>query len=148
MRYEASVLIDRPRAVVWQYLASPSNTPDFWVSIDAYDATSPLPLAEGTTMAGKMRRGPLVSDMKQVATRVVQDEVIEWKDLTDRLNRVESFTLSDVQGGTRVIYRAQAAPTNLMERGMAAVVTYLIHRDAWASLDRLKEILESQAADD
>ena len=30
MRVEASVVIDRPRGVVWQYLTTPSNTPAYW----------------------------------------------------------------------------------------------------------------------
>ncbi len=57
MRVEASVVIDRPRGVVWQYLTTPSNTSDYWVSIESYEATSPLPLRAGSTMAGRMRHG-------------------------------------------------------------------------------------------
>lgn len=90
MRFEASVIIDQPRSVIWQYLSTPSNAPDYWVSIESFDATSPLPMREGTTMAGKMRRGRYVADMKQVTTRAVEDEVIEWKDLSDSLHRMES----------------------------------------------------------
>lgn len=46
-----------------------------------------------------------------------------------------------------MIFRAEASPDGLVDRGKAALVTYLLHRDAWVSLDRLKEVLESQAVD-
>ena len=98
MRVEASVVIDRPRAAVWQYLTTPSNTADYWVSMESYEATSPLPLREGSTMAGRMRHGLTRVDLKQVVTRPVEDEVLEWEDVHDHLPTVQSFLLSDVAG--------------------------------------------------
>lgn len=144
MRVEASVVIDRPRGVVWQYLTTPSNTSDYWVSIESYEATSPLPLREGSTMAGRMRHGLTRVDLKQVVTQSIEDEVLEWEDHNDHLPTVQSFTLDEVAGGTRVTYRSEGTASTLVGRAAAPLLTVLTHRDAWASLDRLKEILEGQ----
>jgi uncharacterized protein YndB with AHSA1/START domain len=144
MRVEASVLIDRPRGVVWHYLTTPSNTPDYWVSIESYEATSPLPLREGSTMAGRMRHGPTRVDLKQVVTQSIEDEILEWEDRNDHLPTVQSFTLDEVAGGTRVTYRSEGTASTMVGRAAAPLLTVLTHRDAWASLDRLKEILEGQ----
>ena len=148
MRVEASVVIDRPRAAVWQYLTTPSNTAEYWVSMESYEATSPLPLREGSTMAGRMRHGLTRVDLKQVVTRSVEDEVLEWEDVNDHLPTVQSFLLSDVAGGTRVTYRSEGTPNTMVGRAAAPLLTVLTHRDAWASLDRLKEILEGQQSRD
>ncbi len=144
MRVEASVVIDRPRGVVWQYLTTPSNTSDYWVSIESYEATSPLPLREGSTMAGRMRHGLARVDLTQVVTQSIEDEVLEWEDRNDHLPTVQSFTLDEVAGGTRVTYRSEGTASTLVGRAAAPLLTVLTHRDAWASLDRLKEILEGQ----
>ena len=144
MRVEASVVIDRPRRVVWQYLTTPSNTSDYWVSIESYEATSPLPLREGSTMSGRMRHGLTRVDLKQVVTQSIEDEVLEWEDRNDHLPTVQSFTLGEVAGGTRVTYRSEGTASTLVGRAAAPLLTVLTHRDAWASLDRLKGILEGQ----
>lgn len=144
MRVEASVVIDRPRGVVWQYLMTPGNTPDYWVSIESYEATSPLPLREGSTMAGRMRHGLTRVDLKQVVTQSIEDEVLEWEDRNDHLPTVQSFTLDEVAGGTRVTYRSEGTASTMVGRAAAPLLTVMTHRDAWASLDRLKEILEGQ----
>ena len=148
MRVEASVVIDRPRGVVWQYLTMPSNTADYWVSMESYGATSPLPLREGSTMAGRMRHGLTRVDLKQVVTQSIEDEVLEWEDRNDHLPTVQSFTLDEVAGGTRVTYRSEGTPSTMVGRAAAPLLTVLTHRDAWASLDRLKEILEGQQSRD
>lgn len=144
MRVEASVVIDRPRGEVFEYLATPSNTSHYFAHIVAYDATSPLPLREGTTMAGKWRSGLLRYDMNQVITKAVAHEVIEWTDLNEHLPTVQSFTLSDVDGSTRVIYRVNGTAQDLIGRAAAPLLEYVTQRDAWTSLDRLKGILETR----
>ncbi|MGB9375585.1 MAG: SRPBCC family protein [Jiangellales bacterium] len=142
MRVEASVVIHRPRAEVWQYLTTPGNAPDYWVSMESYEATSPLPLREGSTMAGKMRHGPTRVDLNQVVTRSVEDHVLEWTDMNEHLPTAQAFTLSEADGGTRVIYRSEGTAKTLVGRVSDPVLTYLTHRDTWTSLDRLKELLE------
>lgn len=144
MRVEASVVIDRPRAEVWRYLVTPANAPMYWVSITSYQATSPLPLREGSTMAGRMRHGPTRVELNQVVTRAVEHEVLEWSDLNEHLPTVQSFTLSEANGGIRVTYRSEGEATTLVGRVADPLLTYLTHRDAWTSLDRLKELLEGQ----
>jgi uncharacterized protein YndB with AHSA1/START domain len=145
MRIEASVVIDQPRGVVWEYLATPDNTSEYWVSMESYNPTSPLPLSEGSTMAGRMRHGLTRIDVNQVVTRSVEGEVLEWKDVNEHLPTVQSFTLSQVDSGTgtRVTYRSEGTAKTLAGRLAEPLLTYLTHRDAWASLDRLKELLDA-----
>lgn len=145
MRIEASVVIDLPRATVWEYLATPDNTPDYWVSVESYKATSPLPLREGSTMVGRMRHGPMRVALNQVVTRSVEGEVLEWKDVNEHLPTMQSFTLSQVGShtGTRVTYRSEGTATTVTGRMAEPLLAFLTHRDAWASLDRLKEVLEA-----
>lgn len=144
MRVEASVVIGRPRSEIWQYLAMPSNTTAYFSHMVSYEATSPLPLQEGSTMAGAMRHGPLRATLNQVVTRVVEGEVLEWKDLNKDLPTVQSYTLTEVDGGTKVVYRVDGSPQTLIGRVAAPLVTSLTHSDAWSSLDRLKQVLESR----
>jgi uncharacterized membrane protein len=146
VRVEASVVIDRPLADVWQYLAEPSNTPQYWKHMVAYEVTSPPPVREGTTMTGTWRIGPLRSELNQVVTRDVENEIMEWKDTNDHLPNVQSFSFSEVDGATRVIYRQVGEPQDRVGRALAPVMQVVIQRDAWTSLDRLKEILEGEAA--
>ena len=142
MRVEASVVIDRPRAEVWQYLTTPGNAPEYWVSMESYEATSPLPLSEGSTMAGRMRHGLTRVELNQVVTRSVEAEVFEWKDVNEHVPTVQAFTLSETDGGTRVTYRSEGTAKTLVGRVAEPLLTHLTHRDAWASLDRLKQLLE------
>ena len=45
-------------------------------------------------------------------------------------------------GGTRVTYRSEGTAKTLVGRVAEPLLTYLTHRDAWASLDRLEQLLE------
>lgn len=146
MRVEASVVIDRPLADVWQFLADPGNTPRYWKHMDAYQVTSSPPFREGTTMKGTWRLGPLRTELNQVVSKVVDHEVMEWRDTNAHLPNVQSFSFSDVDGATRVVYRQVGEPQSRAGRAAASVMQFLNQRDAWASLDRLKLVLEDQAA--
>ena len=95
-------------------------------------------------MAGRMRHGLTRVELKQVATQSVEYEVLECEDLNDHLPTVQSFQLSDVAGGTRATYRSEGTPSTIVGRAAAPLLTILTHRDAWASLDSLKQILEGQ----
>jgi uncharacterized protein YndB with AHSA1/START domain len=142
MRIEASVVIDRPREEVWEYLATPSNAPEYFSHMVSYEATSPLPLREGSTMAGKMQHGPIRARLDQVVTRVVENELLEWKDANPHIPNVQSFTLSDADGATTVVYRYEGTPQDLVGRILKPLAGYLVLEDAWSSMDRLKRILD------
>lgn len=142
MRIEASVIIECPRQAVYEFLGTPEKTPTYWEHMTSYRATSPPPFGEGTTMEGTMKFGPITARLNQVVTRAT-DDVIEWRDVNTHLPSVQSFTLNEVPGGTRVVYRYVGDPQDVAGRALAPLLTITTQRDAWKSMDRLKEILES-----
>ena len=138
----ASVLIDRPRADVFAFVADARNRPRWDESVDSEELTSPEPIGVGSTVRTTMRS-------------MGREYVIDWK-ITEheppRRQTVEStsgpfpttllWEVSDGEDGkTRAEFSLTGRPSGLLR-----LLQPLIARDTQRTLDeafpRLKQVLE------
>jgi carbon monoxide dehydrogenase subunit G len=142
IRVEHSVVIGRPQADVFAYLADPRNLPDWQASV--LEARS----------HGPIESGALFTEVRRVLGKRVESliEVVEYereRRLTVRSSsgpvafRV-THSLEPTDGGTRLSVAVEGEPGGFARLG-APILVRMLRRELEADFARLKELLESRS---
>jgi hypothetical protein len=135
-------LIDRPRAEVAAYAASPDNVTAWYANIKAVEWKSPAPLQVGTLLGF---RALFLGRQLEYTYRVMEFEpgrrlVMATSDGPFAMET--TYEWSDEGQGTRMTLRNRGNPTGFGSV-MAPAMSAAMRRANQKDLGRLKEILES-----
>lgn len=142
MHFTNTVVIDRPPAEVFAYLADPENIPAWNYAIAESHAVDPGPIHVGTVIRQR-RTLPRPADEELVVAEFDPDRLLTLRGDLGPLHGTISYQLEPVGSGTRLINEADMAA-----RGPLAIVAGLaagrVGSAVAANLDALKRILEAQ----
>lgn len=142
---EESIVIDRPREEVWDFVTEPSNFPVWMSSVIEFEP-------EGT---GELEVGDRARQVLKVAGRRIESV----KEVTDRVPAERfsfgtaegpfpdsvTFAFGDVEGGTRMRVRGETPGLGgVFGRLSEPLVTRMFRRDLRSGLENLKTLLEGQ----
>lgn len=143
-KVEASVVIDRPVEVVWNFITDASKAPDWYRGVLEERWTSPGPPGVGATLEAKLTSRL----MRVIPLRVIEYEphrkfVVEFASGQVR-GTTDGFSLETIEGKTKLI-----ETLDLKLGGFFRLVGPLLRRrgrsDVAARHQNLKRILESEA---
>lgn len=139
---DESIVINKPRAEVWEFMSDPENVTLYSSNVVEYDAEA------GEPAVGRKAHGVV-----KVAGRRLEfnDEIVELEDghiLTTASEDATipyklTFRLDDADGGTRIEWHQEVESLKGFFKFADPVVMKLYSRDVRANLEKAKTILES-----
>lgn len=140
---DESIVIDKPRMEVWDFLSDPENVTVYSSNIVEYDAAG-----DGRAEVGRKAHGVV-----KVAGRRLEfnDEVVELEEGKSLTTVSEDATvpyrltirLEDTDGGTTVEWHQEVESLKGVFKLADPLVMKLYSRDVRANLDKAKTILEA-----
>jgi uncharacterized membrane protein len=142
---EASVVIARPVAEVWEYLSKAENLPVWVPVVDEVTQITAGPLAVGTRWRGVARFLGIGFTALIECTRCELNKAVEFKSVASKLVISSTATFDEVHGGTRFTYRTESK-TGLgrtFGKLTSPIVSKASSRALQASLENLVKVLSA-----
>jgi uncharacterized protein YndB with AHSA1/START domain len=143
MSTDPEVVITRPIAVVFDYLADFSRIGEYTSSFSEMTKTTQGPIGLGTRYHYKMKRGGGVEGDLDV-TEFERPRAIGWEGpFAGPLRPRGRYELEEVQGKTRVVGRFRPEFRGVMGL-LSPLLMTMVRRQGKGQLDRAKQILEAR----
>ncbi len=141
MRFEHSVLIDKPVSQVFDYVANPENNPKWQSDILELDVKSEGPPREGTSFSFANKFLGQRFETEATITGYEPGRTCSFRFNTGTSNGVSCFHFEPVNGGTRLTTKAE------LDLGIFKLASFVAKHKARAQLrndmNTLKQILEN-----
>lgn len=141
-----SIVIDRPRDEVYDYMIDPANVPVYNANIIEYEQVSPGDRGKGTRDRGTVKVAGRKLDFVQEITEQEPGERIVFRSLEAPMNMTWTleYRLEDEgEGRTRMMFHQEASLGGFFGKLGDALVVKMYSRDTRANLENLKAILEA-----
>lgn len=140
---EATIVIDCPIGEVFDILIDPSRG-TLWQGglIEAELLTDP-PVTSGTRARYLIKVSGREMDTEMEWTAISRPHKIAWKSIKAPVPNEGSHTLSEVEGGTQIVYEMRGEPGGFFKLA-AGMVQRNIQKELEEDLQRLKNLLESR----
>ena len=141
---EDTIVINKPRAEVFAYVADSANLLDWSSNIIEYEATPPGPVQADTTTKGVTRVAGRNVEWTAKVTELEDGVMFGYQSVESPMAFTYTYSFADVADGTRVTFH-QDVPTIGGFFGKLAdpIVTRMYAHSVAANLANLKEMLES-----
>ena len=141
---EDNIVINKPRAEVFAYVADSGNLMDWSSNIIEYEATPPGPIQADTTTKGVTRVAGRNVEWTAKVTDLEDGVMFGYESVQSPMAFTYTYSFDDVADGTRVTFH-QDVPTIGGFFGKLAdpIVTRMYAHSVGANLANLKEILEA-----
>lgn len=141
-----SIVIDRPRQDVYDFMSEPSNVPVYSTNVVEYEQVSPGQREKGTRDRGAVKVAGRKFDFTQEIVEHVPGERLVFRSLEAPMNM--SWTLDwkledEGEGRTRVRFHQEATLGGFFGKLGDSLVTKLYSRDVRGNLENLKALLEA-----
>ena len=142
MEMNGTTVIRRPSDAVYAYVMDVSNDANWRTGVDESRLTSEEPVTIGT-------EGYTIAGNAKAVWRVIsysEGKNISWEFISGPFEGRGGYRLVPVDGGTEFTLVADIVPTNWL-RYLGPIFTWIGQRQNQADVERLREILESEAGD-
>ncbi len=141
VKFELSVHINRPVAEVFNYLADPTNLPE-WASMFDEARPSETPIRVGTKVQTRAKfLGRKLESSFDVIEHEPNKRFVTKTDKPFPLKRADTYQSEG--GGTRVVLVLEAEPGGFFRLG-EPILARIMKKQAQAQLDTVKELLEAE----
>jgi uncharacterized membrane protein len=142
---EESVAIDRPQQEVWDFVDDPSNATMWQSNLEKFEQIDDGPRGVGTKFRGVTKVAGKRIEWTSEATEYDPPNRFAWESIEAPMEFTGSTTVEEVGSeACRVTQRVDVPEIGGFFGKLAdPVVTRMYARDVRASLENLKEILES-----
>lgn len=146
-RIEGEILIERPVAEVFDYVADERHEPAYNAAMLRSEKVTDGPIGVGTRFRATVRQGLRPVDMEIEFTEYDRPRLLASTTDTETLHIAGTLTFGPAGSGTRMGWTWDLHPRGLM-RALAPLVTWIGRRQeqrVWSGLKRLLESGEATA---
>ncbi len=142
LRFEHSVVIDRPRRLVFDFVTDPEHVKKWKKGLVEIRRISPGPVGTGTTEihVGQFLGRPL--EVKRELTEYEPDRKVHYRTTSGLFPAEGQLTFEDVEGGTRLTVVSEAKPRGLF-RVLLPILRWVGKRRLKGDFAALKSLLET-----
>lgn len=141
MRVERTIMIARPPADVFRYVADVRNDPTWHTDVLEVRSSSDV-VGVGTVFDVKVKPSMGVSEGTMTVSRFEPGELVEFRGRMGRMEPTVTNICEPDKGGTRVTRRVEIEPTGMM-RAMTPLMKRMIGKSNEGFLANLKRLLEA-----
>lgn len=143
---DESIVIDRPPGEVFSFASDPVNLPRYSANVVEYEQVTDGPRGEGTRDRGVIKVAGKKLDFAQVVTEWREGECATMRSVEAPMGMEWTIAYRfDEEGDTRtrVTFHQEASLGSVFGKLGEKMVVKKYARDTRASLEKLKELLES-----
>jgi uncharacterized protein YndB with AHSA1/START domain len=141
MRVERTIMIARPPADVFRYVADVRNDPTWHTDVLEVRSSSDV-VGVGTVFDVKVKPSMGVSEGTMTVSRFEPGELVEFRGRMGRMVPTVTNICEPDKGGTRVTRRVEIEPPGMM-RAMTPLMKRMIGKSNEGFLANLKRLLEA-----
>lgn len=141
MRVERTIMIARPPADVFRYVADVRNDPTWHTDVLEVRSSSDV-VGVGTVFDVKVKPSMGVSEGTMTVSRFEPGELVEFRGRMGRMEPTVTNICEPDKGGTRVTRRVEIEPPGMM-RAMTPLMKRMIGKSNEGFLANLKRLLEA-----
>jgi uncharacterized protein YndB with AHSA1/START domain len=140
MRVERTIMIARPPADVFRYVADVRNDPTWHTDVLEVRSSSDI-VGVGTVFDVKVKPSMGASEGTMTVSRFEPGELVEFRGRMGRMEPTVTNICEPDKGGTRVTRRVEIEPPGMM-RAMTPLMKRMIGKSNEGFLANLKRLLE------
>ena len=142
LKIEESVVVDKPRQEVYEFLADPANVTLYSSNISEYEITSGQPTEVGRTARVVVKVAGIRLESTDELVEIDEGRMFKLESRDAKIPYTLTITLSDEGGGTRVTWLQESESLKGVFKLADSVVTKLYARDVRANLENAKTLIE------